>query len=524
LVAVKLVVFFVLLGLCTSAEEKWVRMRSGPFEVLSNAGERPARERLYEAEQFRWMTGQLLGKEDPGTVWPIRIVVLKSKRSAPLAMGRDSWISTDIDDAWRSACARILIDDNTGRLPPEIERGLIALLSRLRVSGPKLTLGTPPPERSRDWARVRLLATTPDYIGRFHVFISNLEQSADYDVAYRNAFQKRQADIEKEVDAAMASGNVEPASVSGRALSEKDFTAREATPHDGAIALADLLGSQPATQSEAQALYRKAGGVEADEGLKQWDAATKAGSTNARAWFGLGTREGYLKAAELNPRWAEPHVKLAAFEQDPGRKATELQKAAKLEPRNAATWKALALALIDARQYVLAAKAWAGAERASPTPEERATMHQARLDLETARADYEESERKKRLAEEARDLQRVKNSALREIREAEAKANQQLQKEHGAKPDAVIKMEDLDKTNKVTGRLERVDCLKNGEARLNVRSDADHKLLQFTIADPKSIAISGGANKALGCGPQHPARAIAIEFRSARDVQTIEFP
>jgi len=509
---------------CLVADDKWIRLRSGPFEVLSNAGEKLARDRLYDAEQFRHALGDLLGKKDLSTVWPIRILALKDKRlSVPngMALGRDSWIGASADEAWRRACARVLIDDNTLRLPAEIERGIIALISTLEINGTRLALGAPPAERTRDWVRVRLLATAPDYRGRLRVFISNLEQGGGYDVAYRNAFEKRAAEIEKQVDAAMSASPTEAVPVPGRALSEKDFTVREALPHEGAVALADLAAVNPSRAAEVDALYKAAGGVEADEHFKRFPAATAAGTKNPRAWLGLDTRDGFLKAAELNPRWSEPHMRLAALETDPGRKATYLQKAANAEPRNAAIWKAFALALTDARQFAMAAKAWTSAEFAAQTEQERASMHQARLDIEIKRADYEESERKKRLEAEARDLARVKNLALAEIREAEASVNNKLRNEHGDKPEEVVKLEDLDKPNRLEGKLERVECLAKGQARLTVRTD-DKKTTQFMILNPTAVAIGGGQTW-LGCGILKPARTVVIEYLSARDVQSIEF-
>lgn len=510
--SVKAAILLILLALSANAEDKWIRIKSGPFEVLSNAGERPARERMYEAEQFRWALGQLTGKPNLTTVWSIRILTLKDKRNAPLSFSRDSWISAGaIDENWRKECARILLTDNTRRLPPDVEQGLMELVSTLQVNGTRLSIGAPPAGKTRAWARMRLLATAPEYYGRMRVFISNLEQTADLDIAYKNAFQKRAADIEKE---AAAATNFEVVPMSGRALSEKDFTVREATAHDAAIALADL--------TRDPAAYTAAGGPEGAEGLKHFDEATAADSKSARAWLALGTREGFLKAAELNPRWAEPQIRLASLEQDPGRKATYLQKATVLDPRDTATWRALAHALLDARQYAMASKAWSGAEQSAPTLEERAQIHQARLDIESKRADFEESERRRIRDEEARDLQRVKNLALAEVRAAEGKVNDKLKSEHGDKPEQVVRIEDLDQGKKLSGKLESVECMANGQARLLVR--AEGKPWRFVVQDPGAIHVAGGGEKSLGCGPQKPPRTIVVEYRSLTEVQSIELP
>ena len=52
---------------------------------------------------------------------------------------------------------------------------------------------------------MHLLSVKPDYAGRTRVFINNLEQGGDFDLAYRNAYQKSRAEIEKQLDAYMQS-------------------------------------------------------------------------------------------------------------------------------------------------------------------------------------------------------------------------------------------------------------------------------------------------------------------------------
>ncbi len=62
--------------------DRWVGLRSGPFEVLSDAGDRAARERLADLEQFRGAVEQVLGRSDIRPVWPIRVLVLRSAKQA----------------------------------------------------------------------------------------------------------------------------------------------------------------------------------------------------------------------------------------------------------------------------------------------------------------------------------------------------------------------------------------------------------------------------------------------------------
>lgn len=543
-------------ALCAIAYgEDWLRFRSGPFEILSNAGERDAREQAYDAEQFRYALGYLLGKQDLGSTFPIRIVVLKDKQAAQytvpggLAMSRDAWISVapgdkDLGPERRKACARVLLDANTGRLPPEIDRGLIVFVSTLEIKGPKLTWGAPPPaaERTRDWARIAFLATNPDYSSRVRVFISNLENGADYNSAYRNAFEKSAAEMDKQIDAYRAAGNFQPAPLSGRALSPRDFTARAAEAYDGRVALADLLLVNPARAAEAEAAYKELTGAEAQEGLgflalragrndakSYFESAVKAGSKNPRAWVEIGTREALAKAVELNPKWAEPHVRLAALESDPGRKATELKRAATLEPRNAELWKALALAATDANQFGEAGKAWAAAERAAASAAEREQIRQTRLDLERKKADYEAAERQRLADERAREIQRLKDQAMADIHAAEDKARKEMNAGRGPAPEKVEQWWDGGLTQKASGTLQRIECFGR-RARLVIAGE-DGKTVQLLVEDPGKIALSGAGELTFACGVQKPARKVTVEYtpvtnaklKTAGNVQVIEY-
>jgi hypothetical protein len=525
--------------------EKWTRFRSGPFEVLTNGGQKNARAHLLEAEEFRYTLGKLIGKDDPQSIFPIRMVILKNPKQAAdyavpgeVAIGRDAWMSapdpeTPLDSGWKRKCARILIDDNTPRIPDEIEDGLIAVLSTLESKGPQVTLGAPPPapERTRAWARMELLATTADYADRMQIFISNLEQGADYDAAYQNAFELKAADVEKKVDAFEATGVFEAVPFSGRAMSAADFTAREATGEDGQLALADLLFSNPARAEQAEAAYRALGGPGSQEGLgflaerakrpeakSDFEAATQAGSQNARAWMALGTTAAFKKAAALNPRWAEPYFRFAAVERDPARKVLELKKATELDPRNTDYWQALAIAATDAQQYDVADKAWAGAERAAGSPAERQKMRQARLDNEAKRAAFAEAERKRKEEEAARELQRVKDASLAAIQAEQDKVNRQLA-QRGPVPQNPVPWQDTTpaNTHKVTGMLQRIECLPRDRARMTIVT-ADGKTVRVMVAGVSRLSIGGVT---LGCGEQHPARSVTVEYTPSKNKKSM---
>ena len=248
----------------------------------------------------------------------------------------------------------------------------------------------------------------------------------------------------------------------------------------------------------------------------------------------VGTREALIKAVELNPKWAEPHVRLAALEEDPGRKATELKRAANLDRRNVELWKALAAAATDANQFEEAAKAWAGAENAAATPAAREAVRQSRLDMERKRAEYEAAERKRAAEERAREIQNLKDAAMADIHSAEAKARKEMNANRGPMPTKVEQWWD-DSTpanaKKLSGMLERIDCLSSRQARLLIVGD-DKKPVRLLVHDPDKIALSGGGKQAaFGCGPQKPARRITVEYnptpnaklRTIGVVQVIEF-
>ncbi len=554
LLAFRLTALFFIALLPGLGDEHWLRIRSGPFEVLTPTTERAARQGMAQAEQFRHAVTELLGLKDSTTVWPIRILVLKDRRpSLPgsLAMGRDAWLSVTaagepLSNDWHKACARLFLDDNTGRMPPGMESGLITLLSTLEVNGPKLTLGVPPPpaERTRDWARMHLFATQPEYAGRMRVLLSNMTHGGDYDAACRNAFEKPASEMEKRVDAYIAAGQFQSVPFSGRALSERDFTVRNAESYDGRIALADVLLANPAGTAEAEAAYRALTGPEAQEGLafvaaarkdaaapQLFQAATVAGSKNPRAWLGTGTKEGAIKAVELNPKWPDPHVRLAELATAPNVKAAELGKAAALAPRNAGLWKAAALAYEQANQFAEAGKAWSGAERAAATDAEREQLRLAHLDNERQRADFAAAERKRLADEQARDIERIRRASMAEIKAAETKANQQM----GAGGPVPAKPQEWwegpgGPPQKITGTLQRVDCLAGGRAKLTVQTGPKTSI-RLLVRDPTKIVLTGGGEHALGCGAQAPARSVSIEYSPVRDarlgtagdVQIVEF-
>ena len=511
-----------------AAADRWTEYRSGPFHVISDAGDRAARERLTEMEQLRYVLGQFIGtsslasanggKNELDTVWPIDVVLFSNTREygphalpRPFIEGGSATLSAWTGDAplprdALRALTRLLIEDNAGRMPETVVTALCDLFSTINVNATHVTLGAalPPGELSGDrlraWVKLQMLATASDYSGKFRVYLNNLQQGGDEDFAIRNAFDVTAAKLNLLVDAYQQAGVFTAAAMTGRALNpNRDFIERPVE--------ADVI---TALMNEL-----KAGGksfpLDSPRGLLQ-----------------QGTRASLELAAKANPRWAEPHFRLGGLETNAVAKVKELKIAATLNPRNDIYWQALAEAQAGADQYADAEKSWASAERTAPNEAERTRIHQARLDLDARRADYEASELQRIRSERAADLQRIKEEAAAEVHAAEAAANARL----GSRPapQTVIPWWDDAQGVKVAGTLTRVDCL-NGPIRLLIQKDGGGTA-RVLIRDLNKLVVQGAKEAEFGCGVQRPARKIRLQqdaksdakLGTEGDVIVVEFP
>jgi tetratricopeptide (TPR) repeat protein len=552
------------------AQSHWIQIRSGPFELYTDAVSKRGRETLGWFDQFRYVLGYAVGNQDLQTARPIRILLFKNAKeragypttppgaSAAIIDGRDRWailLSADepIPHEVFRECARLFLENNTGRMPAAIEHGLADVLSTIEVNGTHVTLGRPlpPNERNRDWARMHLFATNPDYYAKLRILLYNLQKGADEDPAYSNAFGKPRAEIEKEVDRHMAGGNFETAAVDGKALSvERDYHDEQPLlAAEVKLALADLLLGEPSRTAYSEMLQQKENLAAAHEGLallalregRQDDArqnfagAIAAGTPSPRSYLEYARIEpdnakalaALEKALKLNPKLAETYTLMGRRQTDAVKRIQYLEKAASLSPRDAARWEELAKASLDEKAFDKAAQAWRNAEQAADTPEERARMEAARLAIDQQRLDWEEAERQRKAAEQAREIRRLKDKAIAELRATEARANQGK----GAPPEKVVKWWDGPKPDgHATGNLTRVDCLGRQQLRLVIEGD-DHKLTRLLIPDASSVAILGAGEQKLGCGVQQP-RQVVVEYFAKRnaksatvgEVATIQFP
>jgi hypothetical protein len=510
-----------------SAADHWIEYRVGPFHVFSDAGDKAARDRLNEMEQLRHVLGVMLGKDSLGlggpsqssfqTVWPIDILLFSSTKEygphalkKPFTEGGSAMLGAWTSDSplprdMLRALTRMLIDDNVSHVPEEIETALCDLFSTIKVNGPKGTIGAPlpsgelPPERFRAWAKLQLLATDPNYSGKLRVYLNNMQGVGDEVLAARNAFGLTVAKLNEIAAAYAAAGKFEPAPVIGEALNPRqDFV------------------EKPVDKTTIDGLFAE---LAADG--KNFSPDSPRGLVES------GTRDALELAIKANPRWGEPHYRIADLVTEPGRELKELKTATELEPRNVHYWQALAEAQRAANQFTEADKSWAAAMKAAPNEAERNRLKQVRLDQDERRAAYEAAEKKRISEEQARDLQRVKDSAAAEVKAAQDATNKKLGAlKSDQKP---VEWWENPSGEKVSGALARVDCL-NGPIRLTINIDGGGAI-RLLIRDPDHLSVPGGPAK-FGCGVQRPPRKIKVVYNlkadakmdTVGDVAFVDFP
>ncbi len=498
----------VLLALPAFAAD-WVEYRAGPFHVFSDAGDRAARERLTQLEQLRFVLGTLLGKPELNTLWPLHLILFSNQKEygphalpQPLTPGGSATLAAWTDDVplprdLMRAVTETLLNDNAGRMPRETETALSDLLSTIEVNATRVKIGAPLAAgelngaRLRAWVKLQMLATQPEYSGRMRIYINNLQNAGEEDQAARNAFDMTAAKLDSMVDAYAKTAKFESAPVNGKAFNpNRDFIEKNLERPAVTALLADL------------------------------DAKGKTFPfDSARGLLAQNTIPSLELAIKANPKWAEPQFKLAALETDPGRKIGRLKMAASLAPRNAVYWQTLATAQAAASLYADAEKSWTSAERAAETPAERSRIHQAKLDLEDARAAFEVAEKRRAREEEARDLQRARDAAAAEVLAAQRAANERLEARAGNVANAVPWYGDPTGAA-VSGTLTRVDCLGT-PMRLTIQTSTGVPI-RLLIRDPRQITVHSAlsAQAEFACGAQKPARRIEVRHNSKADAKT----
>jgi hypothetical protein len=513
----------------TLALAGWTQFHSGPFDVISDARDKEARITLNYLEQLRNALGLALGQQDLQSVWPIRVVLLKSKRQTypELKFARDGWICgiEEITPKTAASVVDVLLRSWPGHVPPNLRRGMLTLYSTLDVDATRVTLGAVPAVKDRDWSRAHMLAVQPEYSGRLRVLLFNLSKGIDPEVAYRNAFEKTAPEIEQALNKYIEAGRYGTIPVSGKPINaQRQFHPKDVDEQAAALTMSDLAFANGGTPNyaspEGQGLValRKGNKSEARELLAQATGAY-ALVEYAKLLPDAERIPVLEKAAAANQRWAEPYRLIAALETHPAQKLAALRKATQLDPNDIDSWTLLAQTQETARLMADATKSWAAAERISDDPEQRERLHQLRAAGERARGEAELAARDEARRKTEQELQDLKNRALMEIRQAEARANAG---KPVIDPSTLGEYKEESAAKQISGVLTRVDC-QGTQAILQVQIGRSG--MKFIVADPNAVAIGGGGERSLSCGVQKPARKVQIEYEpgAIKKVTRIDF-
>ena len=308
-VVARFLLSIVLLTLPASAAS-WTEYRTGPFHVISNARDREARERLAEMEQLRHALGAVLGKDNLDIVWPIDLVVFANQREygphalpQPMVDGGSATLAAWMGEVplprdFLRQLTRLLIEDNAGRMPEATETALCDLFSTIQVNGVRVFVGAPlgsgelTSSRLAAWAKLQMLATQPEYSTKLRVYLNNLQQSTDENVAAHNAYDIDRSRAEPPRGSVPARGNLRRGA---------DLVPSPSIPvaifwrsHSLNPLINDLL-------------------AELKIGRQRLSSGERRADFLARATNRPTTR----LAADANPRWAEPHAQLADLETEP---------------------------------------------------------------------------------------------------------------------------------------------------------------------------------------------------------------
>ncbi len=489
----------------------WTEYRVGPLYIMSDSGDGAARERLTEMEQIRWVLGNFLGRNALGTreldtIFPIELVLFNHEDDAdrfnsgtPFFEGGSANLSVAHDDddlrspgtiAWRHELVRQLLQDNAGVMPPDFETALADIFSTIQVDNTHVELGAPLPEgildpvRQRAWARYHMLVTGEQYAGRFRIFLNNL-QGGDMELAARNTYGVSAVELNRRMDAYADAGDFKAVSVFGKAINPiREFYERR-LPDEEVEALMQELAAQ----------------------------GKSFPPDSPRGLVAAGDVESLRLAAARNPRWALPYVRLADYEPTPEAKASRLEKAVELEPRQIDYWVSLAENDAAAGKFTEAAQAWLGAQRATASPEQRAELEQRRREIEDKRVDAELAAQAAAQAARDAEVERVRRETAERIQAVLDRANKE-NRELSSAPDpdekaAVSFEEAYGGPATVRGVLTQVGCV-DGYLRLIVRQTGG-ELAVLRMVPPEDLeTAAANDDPVLRCGAVDPPRLIEV--------------
>ena len=471
----RLIAVAALLAGVLAGADKWSVLRSEPFAVYTNGKEQDAREALALAVQVQHTLSAQFGKELT-PAWPITYVL--GKGDARLRLGPGGYLAGAVD---AGELAALLIRENTLPFDEEIERGVIALFSTLAVDGPRVRIGAPVARPDLAWARMHLLFTDDRYSGKTRVLLANLSKGLDPVVAWGNSVGVKETVITEQAKEHLARGSFADAALNGKAIDPRRWRQEVLNAQETAELMARSSGPAPALGGLTMA--------QLEEQAQKW------------------------------PRWPEPHVRMAALETEPARRAQRWRHAAQLALRDVALWQKAAAAFAAGELFAEQTQCLLAAEKAASTRVERERLRTERLAAQDRRVEAELAAKRAEEEKDRAEVERLRQEALNRIRMAEAKANDgktpvagKVQEWwEGPRGDASLR-----------GRLERVDCV-GGTLRLQVRGE-DKKLTALVVRNVAQLQLDGAPEIQLSCGTQRPVRAVTVEYwRKTLEVTRVKF-
>jgi hypothetical protein len=523
------------------AEPRWIKARLGSFEAVSDDGRRSATQALSQFVQFSFALGTVMGQPDLRLDPPLRIIVFKNAQELrtqcppALRMGRDRLMACttsegQLPQALLRDLTRTLLESNFSKMPAPIEKAVETFFGTVESNAVHVTWGAAPAqaERTRQWALLHRIITQPDYSGKAKIYLHNLAAGMDKNAASRNAFAEEGPRFEAEVDQYYAAGIFNTSAAPSRPLNpDRDFSTTSLTSDEGELMRADLL--MPASAAIYQSLLQAGKHqAEANEGLAVlamrdndtakardfMDAARKAGTKNVVALTSYAELEKdpaksieiLREALTADPKYAQAHWIFGEKLSDPARRMAEWKQAVNLAPRNDDWWAQYAQLCVDQKQYAEAGRAWVAAAQAAPDGARRERYLTARGQIEQQRLDAEDEERRKNAEAKAREIDRLKTEARKELTDLEARVNTRpLSKEEAAK---TVEWFDDSGAEKMAGMLMRVECMGK-QLHLNVKDDQG-KVQSFIVRDAGQLEIKNG--ETLICGVQKQRR-VRIAFK-----------
>jgi hypothetical protein len=537
-------------------EKDWREFRLPPFEVLSERDNDDTRAFLGDLFQYRHLLATAFPGKELKAQWPIRIWLLDD-RNLP-AEGADAEIPVVVDryvvvlgrpprlnPALRYRIAQTILEDNLRPMPGWFERGLLSLLGGARIEGQVIQLGEPvsAERKDLDWARVYTLLAAKESVPVLSALSGNLEKGMDLRLAMRNSYQMDVAKLDAQAKLALEFSTAKPVLFSGLANNPRqdfrdwyvplgyDQLARlslHAAKGDKAAMRSALTALRPRfeefdslarVQMQALDALDAIENGEAEEGVKLLRSLTAIGLTESpRVYLEAAKRSSDSAekkrlaglAKERNDTWAELYEVLASLEKEPAARAKLLFEAAKREPRNRARWEQAAGVAVEAREFALADAALEGAERTTDDEAERQKIRDERWRLKDLRAQKEEEDRQSKLAEARKEIEALKSKTMERIDAALARANQE-NASPGTEQLEVVKLEDLDEKQTVTGRLIRIECRSGGNLVLELESERERTRL--LLPDASKVVVEGEGTLEFRCGAQSVPRLVTVQYQ-----------